>query len=101
MPRLSQAPVEGPNVFGDLSYPRTSLIFESRRLAYQELAGQSETIASPDIGTALGAHFYLIAIATITAVQLPNGSSVPRTSVRFHLDQLLPGVSHVPYSTPD
>jgi hypothetical protein len=33
---LSQEPVEGPNVFGDLSYPRINLICEPRWLAREE-----------------------------------------------------------------
>lgn len=95
MPLLSQAPVEGPNVFGDLSYGRTSLTFESRRLAYEELAVQSTAFESPDIHTTLTFPSYLIAIARITAVQLPNGSSLPRTKVSFHVEKFLRGESGV------
>jgi hypothetical protein len=93
MPALSQEPVEGANVFGDLSYPRTSAIFESRRLARTELPGQSTTFATPDIATALGFGRYLIAIARITAVQPANGGSVPRTTIRFHVEEFLRGES--------
>ncbi len=75
LPLFSQEPIEGPNVFGDLSYPKMMSIFESRRLAYQELAGEFAKFVSPDIATALGAPSYLIVIARITAVQRPNGSS--------------------------
>jgi len=92
MPLFGQDPIEGANVFGDLSYQRTSQIFESRRRAYAELGVQT---ATPDIAVALGAPFYLIAIARITAVQLPDNSAVPFTRISFHVEEMLRGASGV------
>lgn len=95
VPLFSQDPIEGPNVFGDLSHERMIPIFESRRLAYQELAPQFATFESPDIATALEFPSCLIVIARITAIQRPNGSSVPRTRISFRVEQVLRGISDV------
>jgi hypothetical protein len=95
MPLLAQDPVEGLNVFGDLSEEQTRPIFESRQLAYQELARQSATFASPDIAIALEFPSYLISNARVTAVQLSNGSTVSRTKISFHVEQMLRGESKV------
>jgi len=104
-PLRPQAPIEGANVYGDLSYSRTSLIFESRRLAYQELAAPAARFETPNIATALTFPSYLIAIARINAVQIPiaritavqqaNGSSLPRTRISFHVERFLRGESDV------
>jgi len=64
-------------------------IFESRRLAYHELDAEFDKFVAPDIASALEFPSYLIVIARITAVQQPNGSSMPRT--RVSLDRLHPG----------
>ena len=94
IPLLSQAPVEGSNVFGDLSDARTSVIAESRRLAYEELAPTA--FESPDIATPLSFPSYLIAIARIIAVHLPDGNGPSaRTRVTFHVEQFLRGKSDV------
>lgn len=95
MPALSQEPVEGSHVFGDLTDARISSIFESRRLAHQELVAQSTKFKSPDIAVALSVPSYLIAIATITSVHLPDGRSLPRTQISFHVEQFLRGESRV------
>jgi hypothetical protein len=92
---FSQEPVEGPNVFGDLSYARTRAIFESRRLAYQELAEQSSRFKAPDIAIALEYPSYLITIARITAVQPFNGDSIHGTRISFHVEQALRRTSDV------
>jgi hypothetical protein len=92
---FSQEPVEGPNVFGDLSYTRTRAIFESRRLAYQELAEQSSRFEAPDIAVALESPSYLITIARITVVQPFNDDSVHGTRISFHVEQVLRGSSNV------
>jgi hypothetical protein len=92
---FSQEPVEGPNVFGDLSYTRTRAIFESRRLAYQELAEQSSRFEAPDIAVALEYPSYLITIARITVVQPFNDDSVHGTRISFHVEQVLRGSSNV------
>jgi hypothetical protein len=92
---FSQEPLEGPNVFGDLSYARTGPIFESRRLAYQELAEQSARFTAPDIAIALEYPSYLITIARITAVQPVSDDSVHGTRISFHVEQVLRGTSDV------
>jgi len=92
---FSQTPLEGANVFGDLSYPRIRAIFDSRRLAYQELGEQSRTLTSPDIATALGFPSYLISIARITAVEPFDDDSVHGTRISFHVEQVLRGTSDV------
>jgi hypothetical protein len=95
LPLWSQEPIEGPNVFGDLSDGRMSSVFESRQLAEKELAGQSAALETPNIAGALEWPTYLIAIARITTVQLANGTTTPRTTVSFHVEQLLRGESRV------
>src|SRR5450631_2644576 len=93
-PLMSQAPVEGSNVFGDLSDARTSVIRESRRLAGQELIPQ--LTAQPDIATALTFPSYSITIARIIAVHPPAGNGpLARTRVTFHVEQFLRGKSDV------
>jgi hypothetical protein len=92
---FSQEPLEGADVFGDLSYSRTGALFESRRLAYQELAEESTRFTSPDIAIALEFPSYLISIARITAVQPFHGDPGQRTRISFHVEQVLRGASDV------
>jgi hypothetical protein len=90
----SQAPIEGPNVFGDLSEAGTSAIAESRRLAHEELV--PPPTAPPDIAIALTAPFYSITISRIIAVHPPDGNGpLARTRVTFHVEQFLRGKSDV------
>jgi hypothetical protein len=95
LPLWSQQPLEGPNVFGDLSEERMSLVFESRQVAEKELARQSVTFETPSIANPLEWPTYLIAIARITAVQLSAAATSSRTRVSFHVEQILRGESQV------
>jgi hypothetical protein len=95
LPLWPQEPIEGPNVFGDLSAERMSLVFESRQVAEKELARQSAAFETPGIAGPLEWPTYLIAVTRITAVKLPNGAAIPRTRVSFHVEQLLRGESQV------
>jgi hypothetical protein len=63
-------------------------IFESRQLAQKGLAGDSATFSTPNIAGPLEWLSYLIAIARITAVQFPTGTT-PRTTIGFHVERLL------------
>lgn len=94
MPMWCQAPLESPTAFGDLSAAQLSQITESRQAAKKELAAQSAAFSTPSIAIPLGFHSYLIARAKITAVQLPNATTL-RTTVSFHVEQLLRGESQI------
>jgi hypothetical protein len=93
LPLWSQQPLEGANVFGDLSEERMSLVFESRRVAEKELAEQSVAFETPNIANPLEWPAYLIAIARITAVQMSDTANTPRTKISFHVEQFLRGES--------
>jgi hypothetical protein len=84
MPLRSQEPIEGSNVFGDLSAERMKPIFESRKLAQRELDGDSAAFSAPNIAGPIEWPTYLIAIARITAVQFPTDAT-PRSTISFHV----------------
>ena len=82
-PSRSQEPIEGANVFGDLSAARMDPIFESRQTAQEELAADSAAFRTPNIAGPLEYPSYLIAVARIVSVQFPTGDR-PRTQIGFH-----------------
>jgi|GEM_PF-3175382 len=94
IPLLGQEAQRIPSIFGDLSPEQLKAIHESRRLAQEQLNRQSPAFETPNIATALEFRWYLIAIAKIVAVQLPDGST-PKTIVRFHVEQLIKGNEQV------
>jgi hypothetical protein len=51
------------------------------------------TFATPDIASAVGADWYLIVMARITAVHPAKGGSRPKTRISFHVQQFLRGES--------
>jgi hypothetical protein len=90
MPAFCQDPQRIPGIVGTFSPEQLNAINESRRLAREELNRQSSVFKTPDIAIALEPGFYLIAIAKIISVQLPDAST-PKTIVRFHVEQLIRG----------
>jgi hypothetical protein len=90
LPGFCQAPQRIPNIFDKFTPEQLNAINESRRLAQEELNRQSSAFKTPNIAIALEARFYLIVIAKITSVQMPDGTT-PKTIVRFHVEQLIRG----------
>jgi hypothetical protein len=91
IPVVGQEAQRIPSIFGDLSPEQMNAINESRRLASGELIGQSPAFETPNIAGSLEARWYLIAIAKIIGVQLPDGANSHKTIVRFHVEQLIQG----------
>lgn len=91
-PLRSQEPMEGANVFGDLSPARMDPIFESRKAAQQQLAAHSDAFKTPNIAGPLEWPPYLIAIARIVSVQFPTGDN-PRTQIGVRVERFLRGQS--------
>jgi hypothetical protein len=87
---LCQGPQRISSIFGNFTPEQLNAINESRRLAQEELNRQSPAFKTPNIAIALETRWYLIAIAKIVSVQLPDGST-PKTIVRFHVEQLIRG----------
>jgi hypothetical protein len=85
---------ESRDFFGNLSAEQLNLISESRRAARKELDEKAAAFDTPGIASALGFPSYLIAIARITAVKLPDDTT-PRTRVTFHVEQYLRGESNL------
>lgn len=96
-PSWPQDAVQGPSLFGDVSAEQLQMLLESRQLAQKELSAKSSEFAPQGIFDALGFDSYLIAIAKITAVQLPKGST-SRTIVTFHVEQFLRASPTLPAS---
>lgn len=94
MQSRAQAPLESKNISGDLGADRLNALSDARRAAQKELDEKRAAFDTPGIANALEAGFYLIAIARITAVQLPNDTT-PRTRVTFQVEQFLRGESDV------
>lgn len=94
MRSTAQAPIEGKNIFGDLSADRLNALSDGRRAAQKELDEKRAAFDTPGIANALGAGFYLIVIARVTAVRLADDTT-PRTRVTFHVEQFLRGESDV------
>jgi hypothetical protein len=91
-PSMSQEPIEGANVFGDLSAARMNPIFESRQTAQKELAEHSSAFRTPNIAGPLEAPSYLIAMARVVSVQFSTGDR-PRTQIGFHVERFIRGQS--------
>jgi hypothetical protein len=79
----------------NLSPERLDSIVESRRAARAELAQQSSTFETPNIAIALRFPNYQIVIGKIIGVQLPDSASLPRTRIRFHVEQVIRGNGQV------
>jgi hypothetical protein len=94
IPLVCQDPQKIPSIFGKFTAEQLNAINESRRLAQEELNRQSPAFEMPNIARSLEARWYLIAIAKITGVQLPDGTT-PKTIVRFHVEQLIQGNEQV------
>ena len=94
IPCLPQDAVQDPKLFDIESSERLQMLYESRQLAQKELIANSSAFAPQGIFDALGFHSYLIAIATIEAVQLPKDAT-SRTIVTLHVEQFLRGESNV------
>jgi hypothetical protein len=95
LPLCCQESQTASSFLSDLSPARLNSIIESRRLAHEELAQHSLVFETPNIAIALRFPFYLIAIAKITGVQLPDGATIPRTRIRFHVEHMIRGNGQV------
>jgi len=85
---------ESRDVFDNLSAEQLNLISESRRAAQKELDEKAAAFDTPGIASALGFPSYLIAVARITALKLPDDTT-HRTRVTFHVEQYLRGESNL------
>jgi hypothetical protein len=95
LPLCCQESQTASSFFGDLSPERLHSIEESRRAARAELAQQSSIFETPNIAIALRAPGYQIVIGKIIGVQLPDGANLPRTRIRFHVEQVIRGNGQV------
>lgn len=81
---------------GDFSPESLHSIVESRRFAREELAHQSSMFETPNIAIALSSPIiYVIVIGKITGVQLPDGATIPKTRIRFHVEPVIRGDGQV------
>jgi hypothetical protein len=85
----SQSPT--PN----LSPERTSALRETWQLAQTDIFAHSEEYREPDIAVTLDEPQYLIAIARVTSIQLPEPGSRLDTKYTLHVEQFLRGASDV------
>jgi hypothetical protein len=95
LPMCCQESQTASRFLGDLSPERLHSIVDSRRFAREELAQQSSIFETPNIATALRSPIYLIVIGKITGVQLPDGATIPKTRIRFHVEQVIRGDGQV------
>jgi hypothetical protein len=95
LPMFCQESQTASAFLGDMSPERLNSIVESRRLAREELAQQSSIFETPNIAIALRFPIYLIVIGKVTGVRLPDGATIPRTRIRFHVEKVIRGNSQV------